>query len=151
MKFKITLILMVVFTAWVVADPVNLQLALLNICRNAIDSMPEGGVLIIGLQYPPGAGERFADVDADLPAGEFAHIFIKDKGQGMDHLTLERIFNPFFSTKQPGQGTGMGLSVAYGIIQAHGGIIRVNSRQGYGSTFHLFFPVVGGGGNEQQN
>jgi len=137
--------------AWVVADPVNLQLALFNICRNAIESMPEGGVLIIGLQYPPGAGERFADVDADLPAGEFAHIFIKDKGQGMDHLTLERIFNPFFSTKQPGQGTGMGLSVAYGIIQAHGGIIRVNSRQGYGSTFHLFFPVIGGSGNEQPN
>jgi two-component system, cell cycle sensor histidine kinase and response regulator CckA len=129
---------------WVVADPVNLQLAILNICRNAIESMPEGGVLIVGLQYPSGAGERFADVDADLPAGEYAHLFVKDKGQGMDHLTLERIFNPFFTTKQPGQGTGMGLSVAYGIIHAHGGIIRVNSRKGYGSTFHLFFPVVGG-------
>lgn len=64
--------------------------------------------------------------------------------------TLERIFNPFFTTKQPGQGTGMGLSVAYGIIQAHDGILRVNSRQGYGSTFHLFLPLAGGGVNEQK-
>jgi PAS domain S-box-containing protein len=134
---------------WVHADPIHLHLAILNICRNAIESMPEGGVLIVGLQCPAGAGERFADVDADLPAGEYAHLYIKDKGQGMDHLTLERIFNPFFTTKQPGQGTGMGLSVAHGIIHAHGGIMRVNSREGYGSTFHLFFPVSGGGIDEQ--
>ncbi len=130
------------------ADPVHLHLAILNICRNAIESMPEGGVLIVGLQYPAGAGERFADVDADLPAGEYAHLYIKDKGPGMDRLTLEWIFNPFFTTKQPGQGVGMGLSVAHGIIHAHGGIVRVNSREGYGSTFHLFFPVIGGGDDE---
>ena len=136
--------------AWMLADPVTLRLAVVNICRNAIEAMPKGGVLIIGMQYPPGAGERFADVDADLPAGKYAHLFIKDKGQGMDHRTLERIFNPFFTTKQPGQGTGMGLSVAYGILQAHDGIIRVNSREGHGSTFHLFLPVVGGDDNEQE-
>jgi len=134
---------------WVHADPVHLHLAILNICRNAIESMPEGGVLIVGLQYPAGAGARFADVDADLPAGEYAHLYIKDKGPGMDRPTLELIFNPFFTTKQPGQGIGMGLSVAHGIIHAHGGIVRVNSREGYGSTFHLFFPVVGGGSDEQ--
>jgi len=130
--------------ARMLADPVTLRLAIGNICRNAIEAMPKGGVLIIGIQSPSGAGERFADVDADLPAGKYTHLFIKDKGKGMDRQTLERIFNPFFTTKQPGQGTGMGLSVAYGIIQAHDGIIRVNSREGYGSTFHLFLPVADG-------
>ena len=125
-------------------DPAALRLAVLNICRNAVEAMPLGGVLVVGVQYPPGIGERFADVDADLPAGKYAHVFIKDPGRGMDQPTLERIFNPLFTTKEQGQGTGMGLSVAYGIVQAHDGVLRVNSRQGYGSTFHLFLPVIDG-------
>jgi len=135
----------------VLADPVTLGLAIGNICRNAIEAMANTGVLIVGLQDSSGvAREQFADVDAGLPAGKYAHLYIKDKGQGMAPGTLERIFNPFFTTKQPGQGTGMGLSVAYGIIQAHDGILRVNSRQGYGSTFHLFLPLADGGVNEQE-
>lgn len=125
-------------------DPAALRLAVLNICRNAVEAMPLGGVLVVGVQYPPGIGERFADVDADLPAGKYAHVFVKDPGRGMDRLTLERIFNPLFTTKEQGQGTGMGLSVAYGIVQAHDGVLRVNSRPGFGSTFHLFLPVIDG-------
>lgn len=130
--------------AWILADPASMQLALLNICRNAIQAMPRGGSLILGLQYPSGLGERFADTDAGLPAGDYVHLFIKDQGEGMDPATLDRIFNPFFTTRQFGQGAGMGLAMVHGIVQDHHGIIRVNSRKGYGSTFHLFFPVVDG-------
>jgi PAS domain S-box-containing protein len=134
-------------SAWIVADPVSLQLVLLNICRNGIEAMPQGGRLIIGLQYPSVAGQRFAHVDDGLPAGDYVHLYIKDEGQGMDADIMDRVFNPFFTTKQLGQGVGMGLSVVHGIVEDHDGIIRVNSRKGYGSTFHLFFPVVGGESN----
>jgi PAS domain S-box-containing protein len=133
--------------AWILADPASLQLALRNISRNAMQAMPGGGTVILGMQYPCGTGERFADTDVGLPAGDYAHVFIKDQGEGMDPSTLDRIFNPFFTTKQLGQGTGMGLAMVHGIVQDHQGIIRVNSRKGYGSTFHLFFPVVDGATN----
>jgi two-component system, cell cycle sensor histidine kinase and response regulator CckA len=136
-------------SAIILADPAAMELVILNICRNAFDSMPEGGALIIGLHYPSGTGGRFADADADLPAGNHVHLYFKDTGQGMDALTLERVFNPFFTTKHSGQGTGMGLSVVHGIITDHGGLIRVNSRKGFGSTFHLFFPVQNGEESER--
>lgn len=131
--------------ALVMADVASLQLALLNICRNALESMPQGGVVVLGLQSPSGSGDSFGDIDAGLPAGEFVHLFIKDQGCGIDPGSLDRIFHPFFSTKLPGQGSGMGLSVTHGIIRDHGGLIRVNSRKGLGTTVHLFLPLLSGG------
>lgn len=131
----------------IAADPVSIGQALLNICRNGIEAMEGDGMLIIGMQYPTGNGPGFAEVDQDLPAGDYVHLYFKDTGQGMAKDAMDRIFTPFYTTKQHGVGTGMGLSVAHGIIRAHDGLVRVHSRRGYGSTFHLFFPVIEGGGH----
>jgi CheY-like chemotaxis protein len=76
----------------------------------------------------------------DLPPGLYAHVTVRDSGQGMDAATLQRIFEPFFTTKPVGIGTGLGLSVVYGIMQAHGGAVRAESTPGRGSIFHLYFP-----------
>ncbi len=132
-------------SALVMADVASLHLALLNICRNALESMPQGGTVVLGLQSPSGSGASFGDIDAGLPAGEFVHLFIKDQGCGIDPGNLDRIFHPFFSTKPSGQGAGMGLSATHGIIRDHGGLIRVNSRKGFGTTVHLFLPLLSGG------
>ncbi len=130
--------------ALVLADVASLHLALLNICRNALEAMPLGGKVVLGLQSPSGSGASFGDIDAGLPAGEFVHFFVKDQGCGIDPVNLDRIFHPFFSTKPSVQGTGMGLSVTHGIIRDHGGHIRVNSCKGLGTTVHLFLPLISG-------
>ena len=130
--------------ARVLADVASLHLALFNICRNALEAMPLGGKVVLGLQSPSGSGASFGDIDAGLPAGEFVHLFVKDQGGGIDPAHLDRIFHPFFSTKPSAQGTGMGLSVTHGIIRDHGGVIRVNSCKGLGTTVHLFLPLISG-------
>jgi signal transduction histidine kinase len=131
-------------SALILADGASLQLALLNICRNALEAMPQGGVVVLGIRSPAGTGPSFAGVETGLPAGEFVHFYVKDSGRGIASGDLERIFHPFYSTKPSGQGTGMGLSVAHGIIRDHGGLIRVNSRKGSGTTIHLFLPLLSG-------
>lgn len=130
--------------ALVLADIASLHLALLNICRNALEAMPQGGKVVLGLQSPSGSGASCSDIGAGLPAGEFVHLFVKDHGGGIDPANLDRIFHPFFSTKPSAQGTGMGLSVTHGIIRDHGGHIRVDSCKGLGTTVHLFLPLISG-------
>src|SRR5262249_320818 len=73
--------------------------------------------------------------------GELVRLSISDDGVGMDENTRRRLFEPFFTTKQPTGGTGLGLSVVYGIVQAHGGVIEVESEPGRGAALNLFFPV----------
>jgi PAS domain S-box-containing protein len=105
-------------------DENQLQQALINICLNARDAMPQGGTLAI----------------RTAREGERVRLAITDEGLGMDENTRRRIFEPFFTTKQPTGGTGLGLSVVYGIVQAHGGTVEVESAPGCGTTLNLFFP-----------
>jgi hypothetical protein len=77
---------------------------------------------------------------ADLQPGAYLELRVSDTGLGMEQDVLERIFDPFFTTKEPGKGTGMGLAVVYGIIQDHGGAIRVTSKPGMGTTFQVSWP-----------
>jgi CheY-like chemotaxis protein/anti-sigma regulatory factor (Ser/Thr protein kinase) len=79
---------------------------------------------------------------SDLPQGHWLRIDVSDTGSGMNPATLERIFEPFFTTKPAGRGTGLGLSVAHGIMKAHRGAITVDSTPGAGTTFHLYFPAA---------
>jgi signal transduction histidine kinase/CheY-like chemotaxis protein len=107
-------------------DEGQLQQALLNVVLNARDAMPDGGHVLIGLQRH----------------GQAAVVGISDNGPGMDPATRERIFDPFFTTKPMGSGTGLGMSITYSIVKAHGGHIDVESTPGEGTTFSLHFPAL---------
>ncbi|MGB7949121.1 MAG: PAS domain-containing protein [Candidatus Binatia bacterium] len=119
-------------------DHTQLQQALINLCLNARDAMPEGGTLSIftGRMLAREMRGRFAKV-----GGDFVRIDVSDTGVGMDTETRRRVFEPFFTTKKAG-GTGLGLSVVYGIVQAHGGLIDLESQNTRGTTFKIFLPVA---------
>jgi len=119
-------------------DHNQLQQALINICLNARDAMPEGGTLSIRTSQTTAA-----DVSRHFPEadGAYARIEISDTGTGMDDETRQRVFEPFFTTKREQGGTGLGLSVVYGIVQAHGGFIGVESETERGTRFTLFLPI----------
>ena len=79
-----------------------------------------------------------------IKMGRHLHLIVKDDGVGMEASVLERIFEPYYTTKEPGKGTGLGLSVIHGIVKNHGGFITVDSTPGRGSTFHVYLPTIGG-------
>jgi CheY-like chemotaxis protein len=125
-----------------VGDAAQIHQVVVNLATNASHA--------IGMR--PGHVEfRIAavDVDAgteraspDLRGGRYVRLSVIDDGHGMDRATLERIFDPFFTTMPPGQGSGLGLSVAHGIVRSHGGAIRVESEPGKGTALHVFFPAI---------
>lgn len=125
----------------VMADASNVEQALINIATNASDAMPYGGTLSIS------ASEALIDADFIRShgfgkPGRYGLLRVSDTGHGMDENTRRRIFEPFFTTKAHGMGTGLGLSLVYGIIKQHGGYIDVRSELGKGSTFDIYLPVV---------
>jgi signal transduction histidine kinase/ActR/RegA family two-component response regulator len=115
---------------WVNADPNQIEQVLMNLTANARDAMPDGGACHIEVGRASAAGQPFV------------RIRVRDTGIGMDAPTLERLFEPFFTTKGPGDGTGLGLSTAYGVVQQHGGSITVHSSPGAGATFDVLLPAV---------
>lgn len=118
-------------------DSAKLLQVVTNLMINAIQAMPEGGRLTLGaetqhIEQPP---ERRAR------PGDYVVLRVQDEGVGMDASQIEKIFNPFFTTKAEGQGTGLGLSVSHGIVREHGGWIEVESTPGVGSTFSVYIPA----------
>lgn len=126
----------------VLADPTQIHQILMNLCTNAHHAMREkGGVLEVDLAPVELDGNEMA-ANPDLEPGSYLKLSISDTGHGMDSSTLERIFDPYFTTKEKGVGTGMGLSVVHGIVQSHGGGVKVFSEPGKGTTFDVLFPRI---------
>ena len=124
----------------VTADPSQMHQILMNLCTNATHAMGErGGILDVNLTHAKiEAGRQ----DTDLKPGSYARLTVSDTGHGIDPAIISRIFDPFFTTKSVGTGTGLGLSVVYGIVKHHDGAITVASKPGEGSTFSIDIPCV---------
>ena len=124
---------------WTVrADGSQLESALLNLCINARDAMPDGGKLTIET-HNKWLDDR-AGRERDLPPGQYVSLCVTDTGTGMTPDVIERAFDPFFTTKPLGRGTGLGLSMIYGFVRQSGGQVRVYSEVGKGTTMCLYFP-----------
>jgi PAS domain S-box-containing protein len=121
-----------------VADRSQLESALLNLAINARDAMPAGGTLAIEAQ----SLELTADRATLLPPGAYVHLAVTDTGHGMDAQTLERAIEPFFTTKDVGKGTGLGLAMVYGFVQQSGGGMRIRSKPGKGTTVDIMLPAA---------
>jgi PAS domain S-box-containing protein len=127
----------------VFADPGQIHQVLMNLCTNAVHAMrDQQGLLEIRLE-PVLVGEDLAKSVPGLRAGPYVRLEVIDNGHGMDAATLERIFDPYFTTKEPSHGTGLGLAVVHGIVTRHGGAINVQSHPGMGTTFQVYFPASG--------
>ncbi len=125
--------------ALVLADPTQLQNTILNLGLNARDAMPQGGEILFATQIVPIVD---AQPPEELKPGPYVLISVTDTGIGMDTATLNRLFEPFFTTKESGKGTGLGLASAYRAVKNHGGMIRVTSQVGHGSTFCIYLPLA---------
>ena len=132
------------------ADQGQLEQVLINLAVNARDAMTGGGVLtirssrtLVNRQHPL-AKDLIAPAEEDtvIPDGEYVLVEVIDTGTGIPKPIIQKIFEPFFSTKEVGSGTGLGLSTVYGIIKQSGGYVYVQSREGEGTNFQLYFPIV---------
>jgi two-component system cell cycle sensor histidine kinase/response regulator CckA len=123
----------------VFADPNQLEQVVINLAVNARDAMPSGGPLTIET-----AVREISDADAQtlglLRSGKVVALTVRDTGTGMDAETLRRIFEPFYTTKEPGRGTGLGLSMVHGFVRQSGGAVEVDSELGRGSAFTVLLP-----------
>lgn len=122
------------------ADEGSIEQVVLNICVNARDAMPSGGVLTITTDTVLLNDAECQRYPMAHP-GHFSRVTFEDTGVGISVENLEKIFDPFFTTKEKGRGTGLGLSIVYGIIKQHGGWIRINSEVGNGTKFEIFLPA----------
>jgi len=124
------------------AEPDQIREILILMSNNAFQAMEDDpGVLRLTVEGVRLKGNEAA-APPDLPPGRYARLTLSDSGHGIDTDDLERIFDPYFTTKDVGQGTGMGLAVVHGIMRRHGGAIQVTSVPGRGATFELYFPAV---------
>jgi PAS domain S-box-containing protein len=126
----------------IMADPTQVHQIIMNLCTNASHAMaPDGGTLAVMLtQETPDAA--FFREHLDMGPGDYLKLTVSDTGCGMTPEVLSSIFDPYFTTKDLGEGTGLGLSVVHGIVKDHGGAIEVQSEPGVGTTFTLYFPTV---------
>jgi two-component system, cell cycle sensor histidine kinase and response regulator CckA len=124
----------------ILADHNQLHQALLSFAVNARDAMPEGGTLRIATKRI--TGKKIHQRIPNAQPGDYVHISVSDTGKGMDEITKTKVFDPFFTTKQKQVGTGLGLSVVYGIIGSYNGFVDVDSAVGRGTTMHVFFPLL---------
>ncbi|HEY9601162.1 MAG TPA: response regulator [Allocoleopsis sp.] len=127
---------------WTVSgDATQLHQVLMNLCINARDAMPNGGILNISAKNLF-IDETSARMNVDAKVGPYIVITVSDTGTGIPPEILERIFEPFFTTKELGKGTGLGLSTVLGILKSHGGFVNVYSEPGQGTAFKVYLPAL---------
>ena len=125
----------------IVGDATQIQQVLMNLSVNARDAMPDGGTLSLRA-YPTDVTDADAKRTIDAEPGRYVCIEVADTGTGIPDDVVDKIFEPFFSTKPEGEGTGLGLSTAYSIVKSHDGFIDVQSEQGEGTTFRVHLPIA---------
>ena len=127
----------------VFGDTTQLQQVMVNLCTNAVHALgKEQGTLQVTLKQVELLGKKNRERVVDLEPGVYACVTVRDTGCGMSPETLERIFEPYYTTKKKGEGTGFGLSIVHGIVSKHRGYIAVESEEGAGTTFTLYFPLL---------
>lgn len=140
------------------ADPIQIHQIMMNLCTNAYHAMREkGGTLEVVLR-PVEILSESAGENPELTPGAYVELVVKDNGYGISADKIDRIFEPYYTTKEMGEGTGLGLAVVHGIIKSYGGAVKVHSQPGKGSAFHVFFPrmiqeikVAGPGPQKKEN
>jgi CheY-like chemotaxis protein len=118
-------------------DPTQIEIAILNLAINARDAMPLGGTLTIEMRNLPGASRS---APRELAGRDCVCISVRDGGTGMSEEVLRSAIEPFFTTKEPGKGSGLGLSQVYGMVQQSDGALQIESELGAGTTVHLYLP-----------
>jgi PAS domain S-box-containing protein len=125
----------------VLADSIQIEQVLMNLATNARDAMPNGGTMLVETDLYE-VGEEFVRAHSYGRPGRYVVISVADSGTGMDEKVRNRIFEPFYTTKEVGKGTGLGLAMVYGIIKQHNGYIDVYSEPGRGTIFKIYLPVI---------
>ena len=126
----------------IMADPTQMSQVLMNICTNAAQAMrEEGGVLVVGLQN---VEFEIQTGESGIGPGRYVKLSVSDTGTGIEPEHIDRIFEPYFTTREPGAGTGLGLSVVQGIVKTHHGLVTVASDFGKGTVFEVLLPVIEG-------
>ena len=123
------------------ADPGQMEQVIVNLAVNAKHAMPDGGTLTVETGNIT-LDHEYCRTHVEAAPGEHVYLKIEDSGHGMSKEMLQKIFEPFFSTKKPGEGTGLGLAMVYGIVKSHGGHIMVYSEPDVGTTFKMYFPTI---------
>jgi PAS domain S-box-containing protein len=125
------------------ADSTQIHQLIINLCTNASQAMDEtGGILDIGIQNVVLDENSASVLDPELITGNYVKVTVSDTGHGIAPEIIQRIFDPYFTTREVGKGSGLGLSVVHGIVKSHKGAISVDSRPGKGTSFSVFFPVT---------
>jgi len=125
----------------VIGDRTQLHQVLINLCTNARDAMPQGGELAFSAENVL-VSKEMTEENADAFEGAYVMFSISDTGIGIPAVEIDKIFEPFYTTKELGKGTGLGLSICLGIVKGHKGFMTVKSVEGKGSTFNMFLPAV---------
>lgn len=126
----------------ILADPIQIHQVMMNLCTNSAQAMEEkGGTLTVGLTSVLLGADDLMD-DPALKPGAFLQLTVADTGVGIDPKHLHRVFDPYFTTKDVGKGSGMGLAVVHGIVKSHGGLIKLGSDPGKGTRVDVFFPLI---------
>lgn len=123
------------------ADPTQIEQILMNLAVNAKDAMPEGGKLTISTRNRV-LDEHYCRMNLGVKPGNYTLLTVADTGEGMSTETLQHMFEPFYTTKGTGRGTGLGLAMVYGIVEQHGGHITCSSEIGTGTTFDIYLPAI---------